>query len=462
MNGSVELCLISQSCSPCSSGFQDCVVLYFAPLPEADAGDDAVVCEGGEIQLNGSALNSCNAMWSTSGDGEFDNATLLDATYSPGALDAELGIVQLCLIADACDPCSGSDTDCVTLSIQLLPLANAGLDATICAGDEPDLSGEVTNACNWIWSSNGDGGFNDAGDLLTYYTPGTQDIENGSVVLCLTAGPCDPCAVSDVDCITLSIQANPVANAGNDAIICEGQTVSLAGSGTDACGFIWSTSGSGEFIDETAAVTQYLPANADIVAGTVELCLTAFACDPCAVEDVDCITVTIVPNPTANAGEDQVTCTTAPISITGSAENHCDIQWTSNGFGQFDFENILNPVYTPGVLDASLGSVELCMVAAACDPCTVAASDCMTLTIQAAPEVVAGNNGEVCENGVYSLQGSVDNACGNQWSTNGDGVFGDNGSLSTTYTPGAGDIAQGFIEVCLTAEACRCVNSISQ
>jgi len=462
LNGSVELCLSTQSCSPCSSGVQDCVVLYFAPLPEANAGEDAIVCEGGEIQLNGSALYSCNAMWSTSGDGEFDNATLLDATYTPGALDAAQGTVQLCLIADACDPCSGSDTDCITLSIRLLPLANAGQDVTICSGDEFDLSGEVTNACNWIWSSNGDGGFVDEGDLFTSYTPGEQDIENGSVELCLTAGPCDPCTVSDVDCMTISIQQNPVANAGSDATICEGQSLSLAGSGTDACGFIWTTTGSGEFGDETSANTQYQPSSQDIDAGTVELCLSAFACDPCSLENVDCLTLSIVPNPTANAGEDQVICETETIALQGSAENYCNLQWTSNGSGQFDDENILNPVYTPGIVDINLGSVELCMFAQACDPCTVAASDCMTLTIQAAPEVVAGSNGDVCENGVYSLQGSVDNACGNQWSTNGDGVFGDNGSLSTTYTPGSGDIAQGFVELCLTAEACEpCIGEAS-
>jgi hypothetical protein len=40
------------------------------------------------------------------------------------------------------------------------------------------------------------------------YTPGDNDIANGSVELCLTAGPASPCTVSAIDCLLLTIFDN--------------------------------------------------------------------------------------------------------------------------------------------------------------------------------------------------------------------------------------------------------------
>ena len=91
--------------------------------------------------------------------------------------------------------------------------------------------------------SSGDGVFSDANSV---YTPGINDIANGSVVLTITASGNTPCGDVSDDMI-LTITPGATANAGADVIICEGETFTLAGSGTNYSSFIWSTSGDGTF-----------------------------------------------------------------------------------------------------------------------------------------------------------------------------------------------------------------------
>jgi uncharacterized Zn ribbon protein len=65
--------------------------------------------------------------------------------------------------------------------------ANAGADASICAGQTYTLAGIASNYTNLEWTTSGDGTFNDNTILTPVYTPGTGDIATGSVTLTLTA-----------------------------------------------------------------------------------------------------------------------------------------------------------------------------------------------------------------------------------------------------------------------------------
>jgi hypothetical protein len=67
-----------------------------------------------------------------------------------------------------------------------VPLASAGSDTAICENADYVLSGGGL-ACYFIWSSTGDGTFSDTTIMNPLYTPGAGDIEDGSVLLILTA-----------------------------------------------------------------------------------------------------------------------------------------------------------------------------------------------------------------------------------------------------------------------------------
>lgn len=87
------------------------------PAPFADAGIDVTICENETYQLKGSVNNSNNYIWSTSGDGDFDDETALDAVYTPGAMDAANGTVILTLTADAIPPCQLQAESSMVLSV---------------------------------------------------------------------------------------------------------------------------------------------------------------------------------------------------------------------------------------------------------------------------------------------------------------------------------------------------------
>ena len=83
----------------------------------------------------------------------------------------------------------------ITLTIEAAPTVDPGLPATICEGDSYTLSNAiVSNNNGLIWTTSGDGQFDNNNILNPIYTPGPNDIINGSVNLTLTANGNSPCS----------------------------------------------------------------------------------------------------------------------------------------------------------------------------------------------------------------------------------------------------------------------------
>ncbi|NQT78509.1 MAG: hypothetical protein HQ565_12395 [Bacteroidetes bacterium] len=227
--GSVVLTLTATAISPCAGNASDVMTLSIQGVPTANAGSDDDVCEGNSYLLSGAATNQASVLWTTGGTGTFDDASLLAATYTPGAADITAGSVVLTLTASPTAPCSGNAVDDMTLGIYGQPTADAGADATICEDATYTLSGVATNQASVLWTTGGTGTFDDATLLAATYTPSAADITAGSVVLTLTAVAVAPCGVNASDNMTLSIQELPTAYAGSDAGICEDGTYTLSG-----------------------------------------------------------------------------------------------------------------------------------------------------------------------------------------------------------------------------------------
>ena len=110
--------------------------------------------------------------------------------------------------------CTAPVNDSMTLTITPEPVVGAGSDEEICQGGTHDLSNSGTvptesGTSSLLWSSAGDGSFDDATMLAPTYTPGVNDIANGSVVLTLTGsgnGSCGP--VNDSMTLTITPRAH--------------------------------------------------------------------------------------------------------------------------------------------------------------------------------------------------------------------------------------------------------------
>ncbi|MFZ4707778.1 MAG: HYR domain-containing protein, partial [Bacteroidales bacterium] len=98
------------------------------------------------------------------------------------------------------------------------PTANAGIDASICAGSTYTLSNATaTNYTSLLWTTSGTGAFSNSTILNPVYTPGAGD---ASVTLTLTASKAS--CPNATDAMVLTVNALPTANCPSYNPVCAG------------------------------------------------------------------------------------------------------------------------------------------------------------------------------------------------------------------------------------------------
>ena len=436
-----------------------------SPLPTANAGADAIICASGFAQLNGSATNFSGVLWSTSGNGLFNNATLLNAQYTPGSNDIATGNVVLTLTIFGTGGCvSFPVTDNVTLTIDPLPVAQAGPDGNVCSNGTYMLNGNAQHNTSVTWSTSGDGNFSNITVLNPLYFPGVNDRISGAATLTLTAAGSLMCsASSSSDNLLLTIDPLPIVNAGPDASVCLNSPASLTGSAVNSSSVLWTTSGDGTFSNPSAISPLYFPGITDNAIGFVQLTLTANGTSTCNGSfRSDFMILTINQPPTANAGIDAAICSSDDYVITtASATNYTGILWTTSGNGTFSNPASVSPIYFPSPADIASGSVVLTFSAfsASCPP----VSDNMSLQFDPLPIVSAGNDDAVCEGNTYTVIGaSASNYSSLSWTSSGTGTITNGTTLAPTYSPSVTDIANGSVILTITASASApCTGNIS-
>jgi hypothetical protein len=93
--------------------------------PYAFAGNDTTYnLYISQIQLQGVATNFADVLWTTSGDGTFDNSAITNAVYFPGPGDKTNRTVNLTLTASPISPCSGNASSVINIEFD----PNTGID----------------------------------------------------------------------------------------------------------------------------------------------------------------------------------------------------------------------------------------------------------------------------------------------------------------------------------------------
>jgi gliding motility-associated-like protein len=247
--------------------------------PTADAGTDQTICEADVASLVATIGGATTVLWTTPGDGTFDDATSLTTLYTPGSTDVASGTVTLTLTTDDPDgpgPCVAA-TDIMIITVSPAPTANAGLDMIVCETDIITLSGVIGGAASSaLWTTNGDGTFDDAASLTATYTPGANDTSGSTFTLTLTtddpdgAGPC----TAATDDVIIDLEFEYTVGAGADQVVCSGDPATLNGTTDDPSqSVLWSTSGDGTFDDDTSLTPTYTPGATDLTNGSATLTL---------------------------------------------------------------------------------------------------------------------------------------------------------------------------------------------
>ncbi len=348
-NGAVLLTLKAISVLPCSVVSSDNKLLVIRKNPTANAGADVTICQTATAQLGGTARYQSSVLWTTSGNGTFSNAAILNPVYTPGTTEIASGNVTLTLTALAISPCVTSTFDTKILTIQKSPNANAGADATICQDVTAQLDGIAQNQNSVSWLTLGTGTFSNSTILNPTYAPSAADINAGSVNLIFTVSAVSPCLVSSSDMKILTIRKAPSANAGDDFTICPNATAQLLGNVQNQSSVLWTTSGNGTFSNAAILNPVYTPGTTEIAAGTVTLTLTASAVLPCMTSFSDVMILTFdqpqilnnLVDQEVNAGESLILEFSLQNGISGT------YAWYHNGIlidGQNSYQLIISNV----------------------------------------------------------------------------------------------------------------------
>tara|TARA_B100001142_G_scaffold40075_1_gene35704 strand:+ start:3095 stop:4525 length:1431 start_codon:yes stop_codon:yes gene_type:complete len=212
LSGTVTLTLAASGNSPCSNVTDD-MLLTIVPISVVDAGITTDICEGSTYTVSGAtASNYSSISWSTSGTGTFTLGNTLTPIYTPSSADITNGSVVLTISVLGSAPCNITPIiSSMILNIIPAPISDAGSDDYICQGvDYTFITGYAStlHSASVSWVTSGDGTFTNVSTLTPTYSPGPNDIINGTVDLSLISTGNNPCA-TDVDDMTLIINQAP-------------------------------------------------------------------------------------------------------------------------------------------------------------------------------------------------------------------------------------------------------------
>ncbi len=299
----------------------DTVVITTLSVPVVDLGNDTTLCPGGSITLDAS-WPGAQYSWSTGATA----SSVVVSTSGPA------------WVAVSANGCSASDTVLVTVLGTLA--IDLGSDTAFCPGASLLLTAQLPGGTT-TWS---DG---TQGPVFTVQQPGTYwaTVDVGG------------CAASD----TISVTSVTLADIdlGLDLSLCAGTTQLLDATTTPGAAYLWD--------DGSTAVTRTVS-----TAGTYWAQATLAGCSV-----TDSITVSIVPLPVVDLGNDTALCLGATITLDATTPG-ASYLWNNGA--------------TAASVSALPGAWSVQVTVSGC-----AASDSLTIGTLASPTVDLGNDTTLCD-----------------------------------------------------------------
>ncbi len=261
---------VSSSNDECS--VSDQVIVTVNDLPTVNAGEDVSICSGEEIVLM--ANGTGNYVWST---GETTNRI----TVNPASTTT--------YTVTASGSCDGGDvSDEIIVTVNSLPVVNAGDDVTITNGLSTTLT--ATGEGDFLWSTG------ETGESITVSPSETTTY----AVSVASEGGC-----SSTDNIKVIVEDLPVeANAGSDVEICKNSNVTLTASGGG--NYLWNTGATTKNITVSPSQTRTYSV---IVSNATS-------------SDTDEVIVTVNNLPSISAGDDATITNGSSITLTATGNGN--------------------------------------------------------------------------------------------------------------------------------------------
>ncbi len=343
----------------------DTIMVIVNPVVPISIGNDTTICVGDSIQLGGNPTSPAGTTYSWT-----PIATLVNPDSSnPIAFPSVTTTYYLSVSNDTC-----SNMDSVTVFVNPLPVANAGVDVAICIGDTAQLS--ASGGFSYSWTPT-----NLVSDS-SIFNPLAFPISTSEFIVSIT----DMNGCKDKDTVLVTVNPLPNVSAGADTSFCFGGAVQLNASG--ATSYLWTPSIG--LSDTTIANPIANPSGTTtyVVSGTdINVCSNA-----------DTVLVTVHPLPIISAFSDTAICLGASAQL--NATGGTIYLW--NPAATLSNANIANPIATP--LTTTTYFVD------ATDGNGCANADSVVVTVNSLPNISAGNDAAICFGDTTQLLATGGNA----------------------------------------------------
>lgn len=347
----------------------DTVQVISAPAATAVAGTDVTYCSGSSAQIGAAGQSNYTYSWSPATG--LSSATIsnpvVNATNTTGAPITISYIVTADLFG-----CSAVDT--VDVTIDPLPVSNAGTDQFLCAGGNVQLGTGSTAGYTYSWTpSTGLSGTTISNPVLTLNNTGVTP-DTLYYVVVTTLGNC-----TTTDSVQVISSPVPTAVAGSDVIYCSGASATIGGVTQGNYVYNWSPATGLSSASSSNPTVTLTNAGTSPVTTTYILTTDLFGC-----LDADTVDVTVKPNPLSEAGSNSTVCGGDTLQIGTSGTAGYLYNWTP--VTGLNLSTISNPLV---VLPNNTGSVATYTYYVSTELNGCFTNDSITITVNPQPLISA-------------------------------------------------------------------------
>ncbi len=402
------------------------------PLPVLVITNPPAVCSPGTVDITAAAVTA-----GSTGAGVlsyWSDAAATITLASPSSIGTSGTYYIESTTAGGC-----TDIAPVIVTINPLPISNAGPDISFCSGSTGNIGVATTAGQTYAWLAvTGLSSAAVSNPSVTLSIGGTTPVTSTYTVTTTVAAT----GCTSTDQVDVTVNPLPILVITNPAAVCSPSTVDITAAavtaGSTIAGSIityWNDAGATSSLATPSAVgtsgTYYIQANA------------GGGCT-----DIQPVTVTINPPPVSNAGPDVTICTGGVANIGAVATAGDTYAWfPATGLSS---ATISNPTVT--LINAGGPStINNYTVTTTNSTTGCTSTDVVVVTVDAVATANAGSPQSVCAGNSITLAGAIGgSASGGTWS-GGTGTYSPNNTtLNAVYTPSAAEYAAGTFTLTLT------------
>ena len=366
--------IVTTSLAGCVSA--DTVRVVTGPVPVANAGLATTYCSGQSATLGAPSTLGYTYAWTPS-------TGLSSATISsPVTTATNTGTTPLTINYSVITTWFGCrDTDFVAITINPMPVSNAGTNLYLCSGSSGQIGTLNTSGYTYSWTpSTGLSNNSISNPVVSLSNTGNTTDTIQYIVTTSLAG----CVSADT--VRVVTGPVPVANAGLATTYCSGQSATLGAPSTLGYTYAWTPS------TGLSSATISNPISAATNTGTTPITIsysivaTWFGC-----RDTDFVAITVNPLPVSNAGTNQLLCSGNTVQLGTSATAGYTYSWTPAT--NLSNSTVSNPTLTDTTTAAIPDTLQY-TVTTTLNGCSTTAD--VTVFLSPIPTAVAGSDVTFC------------------------------------------------------------------